>query len=52
MTEDQPERETVVWLADVGCTPVYSLDIAPDGLLPECDSYRQVILTGRLRACH
>ena len=30
MTEDQPEWETVAWLADVGSTLVYGRDIAPE----------------------
>ena len=38
------------WLADVGYSVVYGPDIAPDGPTPERDNYRQVILTGRLRA--
>ncbi|MFN5348550.1 MAG: type I restriction endonuclease subunit R, partial [Polaromonas sp.] len=50
MTEDQLEQEALGWLADVGYGVVYGPDIAPDGLAPERDNYRQVILTGRLRA--
>ena len=50
MTEDQLEQETLGWLADVGYTVVYGPNIAPDGPAPERDNYRQVILTGRLRA--
>jgi type I restriction enzyme, R subunit len=50
MTEDQLEQEALAWLADVGYTVVYGPDIAPDGPAPERDNYRQVILTGRLRA--
>jgi type I restriction enzyme, R subunit len=50
MTEDQLEREALGWLTDVGYTVVYGPDIAPDGPSPERDNYRQVILTGRLRA--
>lgn len=50
MTEDQLEQEALGWLADVGYTVVYGPDMAPDGPAPERDNYRQVILTGRLRA--
>jgi type I restriction enzyme, R subunit len=50
MTEDQLEQETLGWLADVGYSVLKGPDIAPDGLAPERDNYRQVILTGRLRA--
>lgn len=50
MTEDQLEQEALGWLADVGYAVVYGPDIAPDGPAPERDNYRQVILTGRLRA--
>jgi type I restriction enzyme R subunit len=49
MTEDQLEQEALGWLADVGYGVVYGPDMAPDGLAPERDNYRQVILTGRLR---
>ena len=50
MTEDQLEQEAPGWLLDAGYTVVYGADIAPDGLAPERDNYRQVILSGRLRA--
>jgi type I restriction enzyme, R subunit len=50
MTEDQLEQEALGWLADVGYSVVYGPDMAPDGPTPERDNYRQVILTGRLRA--
>ena len=50
MTEDQLEREALGWLADVGYTLAFGPDIAPDGDSPERDNYRQVVLTGRLRA--
>ena len=50
MTEDQLEQETLDWLADVGYTHAYGPDIAHDGPTPERGGYRQVLLTGRLRA--
>ena len=49
MTEDQLEHETLAWLQDVGYTHRYGPDIAHDGPAPERASYRQVILTFRLR---
>ena len=50
MTEDQLEQECLAWLADVGWQHRYGPDIAPDGDAPERDSYRQVLLLGRLRS--
>ena len=49
MTEDQLEQEALGWLADVGWQHRYGPDLAPDGLAPERDNYRQVLLIGRLR---
>jgi type I restriction enzyme R subunit len=49
MTEDQLEQETLGWLADVGYTVLYGVDIAPDGDSPERTDYRQVVLLERLR---
>jgi len=49
MTEDQLERETLGWLADIGYLHRYGLDIAPDGSSPERSAYSQVLLVGRLR---
>ena len=49
MTEDQLEQEALGWLADVGYSVVGGPDIAPDGIAPERENYRQVVLTGRLR---
>ena len=50
MTEDQLEQETLGWLADVGYTVLYGVDIAPDGDKPERTDYRQVVLAQRLHA--
>ncbi len=50
MTEDQLEQEALAWLADVGYAVAHGPDIAPDGPSPERASYRDVVLTGRLRA--
>ena len=49
MTEDQLEQEALGWLADVGWQQRYGPDLAPDGIAPERDNYRQVLLIGRLR---
>lgn len=49
MTEDQLEQETLGWLAELGYTHLYGPDIAHDGDNPERESYRDVILTMRLR---
>ena len=49
MTEDQLEQEALGWLADVGWQHRYGPDLAPDGIAPERDNYRQVLLIGRLR---
>ena len=48
MTEDQLEQEALGWLAEVGYTPLYGPDIAPDGQAPERADYRHVILRARL----
>ncbi|MBS0368376.1 MAG: type I restriction endonuclease subunit R [Proteobacteria bacterium] len=50
MTEDQLEQEALVWLADVGYTPLRGPELAPDGERPERGSYQQVLLVERLRA--
>ncbi|MEO6746972.1 MAG: type I restriction endonuclease, partial [Caldimonas sp.] len=49
MTEDQLEREALGWLAEVGWQHRYGPELAPDGATPERESYRQVVLVGRLR---
>ena len=49
MTEDQLEQEALGWLAEVGYTPLYGPDLAPDGDAPERADYRQVVLVDRLR---
>ncbi|MBC8036930.1 MAG: hypothetical protein H7X89_06915, partial [Rhizobiales bacterium] len=49
MTEDQLEQETLAWLQDVGYRHAYGPDMAPDGLAPERENFRQVLLMGRLR---
>ena len=35
MTEDHLEQEALGWLADVGYTPIYGPELAPDGDRPE-----------------
>ena len=49
MTEDQLEQETLGWLAEVGYTPLYGPELAPDGSHPERQNYHQVLLVERLR---
>lgn len=49
MTEDQLEQETLGWLAELGYAHLYGPDIAHDGVNPERESYRDVLLTMRLR---
>ncbi|GAB6387211.1 type I restriction endonuclease subunit R [Stutzerimonas marianensis] len=49
MTEDQLEQETIGWLNELGYTHLYGPDIAHDGDNPERESYRDVLLTMRLR---
>ena len=48
MTEDQLEQETLGWLQDLGYDHVFGPDIAHDGPRPERNSYRDVLLLGRL----
>ncbi|MFI8479133.1 type I restriction endonuclease subunit R [Pseudomonas sp. NPDC078700] len=50
MTEDQLERETLGWLAELGYRHVFGPDIGPDGDHSERDNYRQVVLVDRLRS--
>ncbi|RRW02421.1 type I restriction endonuclease subunit R [Stutzerimonas stutzeri] len=50
MTEDQLEKEALEWLSELGYTHLYGPDIAHDGSDPQRESYRQVVLTERLRA--
>ena len=50
MTEDQLEQETLGWLGELGYTHLYGPDIAHDGDNPERTSYRDVLLTLRLRS--
>lgn len=49
MTEDQLEQETLGWLTELGYVHLYGPDIAHDGDNPERESYRDVLLTMRLR---
>ncbi|MBB3269704.1 type I restriction enzyme R subunit [Pseudomonas sp. OG7] len=49
MTEDQLEKEALEWLGELGYTHLYGPDIAHDGDNPERESYRDVLLSMRLR---
>ena len=50
MTEDQLEQETLGWLGELGYRHLYGPDIAHDGADPERESYRDVLLSMRLRS--
>ena len=50
ITEDQVEQLALGWFRELGYTHVFAPDVAPDGTAPERTDYRQVVLTGRLRA--
>ncbi len=50
MTEDDLEQLTLAWFQDTGWDYRHGPDIAPDGETPERDDYRQILLSGRLRA--
>jgi len=49
MTEDQLEQEALEWLGEIDYKHRFGPDIAPDGDAPERKSYRDVVLTSRLR---
>jgi type I restriction enzyme R subunit len=49
MTEDQLEQEMLGWLSEIGYTPIYGPEIAPDGDTPERSNYQEVLLIERLR---
>lgn len=44
------EVELLVWFEDLGYEAAFGPDIADDGAAPERKSYKQVVLTDRLRA--
>lgn len=50
ITEDQLEQVTIGWFKELGYAYVFAPELAPDGSSPERHDFRQVILTGRLRA--
>lgn len=50
MKEAQLEELTIDWFQDTGWSYVHGAVIAPDGERPERQSWREVILRGRLRA--
>ncbi len=49
ITEDEVEQYGIDLLASLGYQYVYGPDMAPDGNVPERDSYSQVLLLERLR---
>ncbi len=50
--EDHLEQAALRWFAELGYQTLsgYTIAPAPDGITPERDNYRQVILVGRLRS--
>ncbi len=50
ITEDQLEQLCIDWFREGGYDYAYGPDIAHDGLRPEREDYRQVVLFGRLLA--
>jgi type I restriction enzyme R subunit len=50
ITENTLEQTTLTWFAELGYQTIHGPEIAPDTLHQERDDYRQVVLTGRLRA--
>jgi len=44
------ERPTLQWLEELGWTIERGPDLSPDGSAPERDTFRDVVLIGRLRA--
>jgi type I restriction enzyme R subunit len=50
MTENDLEQEALGWMAEVGYAVRSGYDIAPDGVDPQRENFRQAVLAGRLRA--
>ncbi|MCS6245238.1 MAG: type I restriction endonuclease subunit R [Opitutus sp.] len=48
ITEDQLEQQCLRWFEDTGWNVAFGPDIAHDGGTPERESYREVVLVGRL----
>ena len=50
--EDHLEQAALRWFAELGYQTLsgYQIAPAPDGITPERENYRQVILDGRLRS--
>lgn len=48
--EDHVEQEMMEWFAEIGYDIAFGPNIAPDGTSPERSSYKQVVLTDRLRS--
>lgn len=49
-TESDLENATLEWLEELGFGIVFGPNIAPDGELPERESYKDIVLIGRLRS--
>jgi len=50
ISEDHLEQQALAWFQEMGYRFVHGPQLAPDGATPECENFRQVVLTGRLRA--
>src|SRR3989344_5261709 len=48
-TESDLENAVLEWLEDLGYSIAFGPDIAPDGELPERESYKDIVLVDRLR---
>lgn len=49
ITESEVEQAALEILSELGFEHVYGPDIAPDGIMPERESYQEVVLVDRLR---
>lgn len=49
-TESDLENATLEWLEELGFGIVFGPNIAPDGESPERESYKDIVLVGRLRS--
>jgi len=50
ISEDGLEQMSLRWFQGIGYTIVHGRVLAPDGEMSERDDFRQLVLTGRLRA--
>ncbi len=50
ITEEQVELQSIEWFKELGYQYKDGYEIAPEGINPERDDFRQVILEDRLRS--